>query len=239
MKKSYLLLLALVASLFAFESCSESFKKEFSAAGELASYFNATGTTLGTETKVDNGKKRKLTTLSYSGVKPNYWDENGVQLVSNVVAWKFIDKVGKASVKDDTHIGVKVEMTNGKVFENEFPVDSYDECAALLAVSDKMVEALIARNYDANPALLDQEFLPDSIMPKIYSVNDKFYESYGPGPKTPLLKGMRFDQASDYPDLKMLNVIYFHERGSHTVRYTINVSRGNKKVVYVGVENEK
>lgn len=233
-KKPLLLVLAVVVLL---ASCSAGFKKKMEVAEGLRHYFEAKNVHVGYKSESSGSDKKAETTLTFSGVSDKDWDDLGLSMTAGLVAWKFMKEMPEAMLKDETHVAVVVETTDGAQHEYEFPMEDLREADALLPVTDKAVIACMKQDRDVLHGLDSQEYLPDSVLEPVHAYaaqNDSIFAGMN---RSPLLRGFRWAAAEDDPALQLFCTLYLEEHTRQNVRYDINVERKTKKVVYLGIHD--
>ena len=239
-KKFTGIFLFLLGSTLFFTACSPAFKKKMEIANTIKKDIGAKNVTVGFETKTDSDKgKRSMTTLVFTGINPEGWDELGMQIAANLAAFKLVKEMNPQEMANETHVSVTIELEDGTSFNDEFPINDLKEAAPLIAAADEAVNACVQQDKQKLHELCDQAYLPDSIMGDIYRVNHYNDSLFSRKTRKPEIKGMRFANAEDYPDLKLLSLLYIEQHPGVRTRYDINIDRKTKKLVYISVHTNR
>lgn len=236
-KKNATLVFLFVASCaILFNACSPGFKKKIEVANKLKNDLGAKSASVAFETKAETGKgKRSMTHLTFTGINPDGWDKIGVLTASNLAAYKFVNSMSPQEISGETHVAVTLEMRDHLSYTNEFPVDELKEAEALLAITDKVIEACVKQDKKQMHDLNDQHYLPDSLLGEIYIRNELNDSIYRGKTRKPELKGIRYARAQEDGNLDMFCVMYIEKHPGMITRYGVNVDRKTKKVVYISV----
>lgn len=239
-KKNTGIFLFLLCGALLFNACSPAFKKKMEIANKLKKEIVAKNVTVGFETKTDTDKgKRSMTTLVFTGINPDGWDELGMQIAANLLAYKFMKEMNPQEMANETHVSVTLEMADGTSFNDEFLISDLKEAEPLIAVADEAVNACVKQDNKKLHELNDQAYLPDSVMGDIYHVNHYNDSVFAGKTRKPEIKGMRFANAEDYSDLKLLSLLYIEQHPGVRTRYDVNVDRKTKKIVYISVYTDQ
>lgn len=238
-KKSLIVFLLLAGLGLFVQSCSAGFKKKMEVAVTLKDNLGAKSVTVGYEAKTDTDKgKRVMTTLTFTGINPDGWDDLGVYIASNLAAYRFVQQMSSQEISGETHVQVVLEMENKMTYTNEFLIKELQESKAFVEVTDQTVEACKNQENQKLHELCDQSYLPDSVMGSIYHVNAYSDSLYRGKTRKPELKGIRFANGEEDPNLELFSTLYLEKHPGVITRYVINVDRKTKKVVFVSVSTQ-
>lgn len=223
------LLLLLGAGLI---SCSESLKKKFAAAQALRVYLGASNVVVGSSSSSSHGQTRVMSKLEFEGLDGSQWDEMGLEVTANLVAYKYYKAVGADDFKGDTHIAISLKTSDLTTYNYEFPLGEIKEVGDLLPVADKMAEACKKQDNETFRSLVDPQFLPDSTLGQMFYVNHFNDSVYAGSDRKISLKGIRFADSEDESlGLKLFSAIYTEESPKYSSFYQMNIDRKTKKIV--------
>lgn len=238
-KKNSIVFLLLAGLAFFAQSCSAGFKKKMEVAATLKENLGAKSVTVGYTTKTDSDKgKRVMTTLTFSGINPDGWDELGVFIASDLTAYRFVQQMSPQEISGETHVQVILEMEDKMTYTNEYLIKELQQSKAFVEVTDQAVEACKNQDNQKLHELCDQSYLPDSVMGSIYHVNAYNDSLYHGKTRKPELKGIRYANGEEDPNLELFSALYLEKHPGIITRYDINVDRKTKKVVYVSVNTQ-
>lgn len=231
-----LVIFLLAAFTIGFSSCTEAYKKKQATANELLDEMKAGGVVVGYSAKAEAGSDtRKTTTLTFSDVELK--DPMELEYRVNRVAMEFFNKVGETEMKDETHLEIITQTDDGS-YTFLFPLSDLRKMESYLTVADAMVNACHEMDTLKIQELKDDAYLPEEVMAEIYAVNAFNDSIYHGQPFAIEQVGYRIAEGEEDPDLELVSVDYECGNDKNLTRYTINVDRKTKKVVYMWMKTD-
>lgn len=212
-------------------SCTEAFRHKMEVADKYVDDMHASSVTTGASTNTNNGETVSMTTLTFKGCEAGI-DDIDREWAANRVAKEFLAEMAEKDIEGETHLQIIAE-TGENNFDYMFELDDLKRTDEFLAIATEAVNACISADTSAINAMKDDAMMPDDQMYQIYSV--MFYNDslYGGAQLDPEVLGYRFAEGVDDPDLKLFSVDYNASATEAHTRYTINIDRDTKKVVYI------
>lgn len=236
-RANIVVILILTVIISGLSSCTEAYKKKQETANELLDEMRAGGVIVGYSAKAEAGSEStKTTTLTFSDVEMG--DPIELEFRVNRVAMDFFAKVGETEMKDETHLEVIVQTKDDASYSFLFPLSDLRKMESYLAVADAMVNACHEMDTTKIQELKDDAYLPEEVMAEIYAVNAYNDSIYRGQPFAIEQTGYRIANGEDDPDLELLSVDYECGNDMNKTRYTINVDRKTKKVVYMWMKTD-
>lgn len=230
MKANFILAGALATLLFV--SCTDTFRYKMQVADKYVDDMEATGVTCGTSTQTNNGTSMSMTTLTFTGCRPEVGDVEREWMASRV-AKDFLGEMTDKDLEGETHLKIGVETTDGAAYEYLFPLNELKEVGGYLAITDKALQACVMDDEAAFDQLKDNKLMPDEEMYQIYLVTHYNDSLFAGQPLDKKMLGYRFAEGANNADLKLFSVDYDVQGETAHTFYTINLDRDTKKVVYV------
>jgi hypothetical protein len=130
------------------------------------------------------------------------------------------------------------KLDNDKSWEYTFELPDLDQISQYQKVTDEMVQAMIDQDTAKMKELKDDSYLPDNELAQIYAVMAYDDSIYNGQTVKKELTGFRLASGKDDPDLQLYSANYDCGTKEMQTRYTVNVDRKTKKVVYLWTKTD-